>query len=671
MPDPSRLALVVGCGSYDDSSLQALQATLTDVAAITDVLRDEGRCRFDSCVAIVDKSKAEVEREVHRFLKTAPFESLVLLYFTGHGIKDDLGHLYFAQKDTEADLLESTAVSADFIRRQMGACASDRKVLLLDCCFAGAFPKGSKAGGAAIDFHQTFGELAGRGRGFFVISATGEFQFAYSDGAVQALGGPEPSLFTKHLVHGLRTGEADTDDNGQIKVHELFDYVQHKVSLERPGQTPKLIADFEEDFILAIVPPVAGVDVGAVLTIESAEAQIGARLPYRLPSGTTTIIEVAPNTPEGHRIVLPGEGEAGRHGGAPGDLVLTIQIKAHDPIPGANIFANLSLSAETAEVGTVASVSYPGGVIGVDIPTGTKDGATIEVPGKGRLGQHGGPPGSLIVTVSVTPGDPVRGDDFTTILELSPEEAIGGVEKSLETPSGSATVAVPPGVSDGFRFEAIRGFGYPGRFGGQAGDAIVTARIAYPKPADRTITLDLTPEEAEQGGVKELVGPWGRYEYATPAHATDGHTARINGLGEPCPYGKSAGDLVVTFQVETPQAQTPDDEPTPELERLRAELAEIDAALQATTKPTVWVGVGAVLAAPIGILAVYLVIVYVTHLPILPKEIPAFVDRILPGVAWFFGAATELACFVLLIDAVRVQFQRARLRDQIRRLESQ
>lgn len=671
MPSPLRLALVVGCGSYDDSSLQALQATLTDVESITEVLRDGTRCRFDSCVPIVDRSKAEVEREVHRFLKTAPFDSLVLLYFTGHGIKDDLGSLYFAQKNTEPDLLESTAVSADFIRRQMDACASNRKVLLLDCCFAGAFPKGSKAGGAAVDFNQAFGELAGRGRGFFVISGTGEYQYAYSDGAIQALSGPEPSLFTKHLVHGLRTGEADTDDNGQIKVHELFDYVQHKVGLERPGQTPKLIADVEEDFILAVVPPVAGADIETSLVIEPAEAKIGARLPYRLPNGNSTVVDVAPNSPEGIQIVVAGEGEPGRHGGEPGNLVLTLQFKAHDPVPGGHVFAGVNLTAEEAEAGTVAPVAYAGGVVGVHIPAGTRDGATIEVPGKGRLGRHGGSPGSLIVTVSVAPGEPERGADYLATLDLSPEEASRGGELSAKTPSGPATVVVPAGVSDGFSFEPIRGFGHPGRFGGQAGDAILTARIVYPKPADRAVTLELTPEEAEQGAVKELIGAWGRYEYAVPSQTPDGRTATLKGLGEPSPYGQPAGDLVVTIRIATPEPKAEERKTTyGELERLRDELATIDAAVQNGSRPTAWLGIGVALGAPIFIWLCYAVIVWVAHLQIMPEAVPKFVDPRLPGIAWFFGIAAELGAVIVLVDSVRTAVTRANLRAKIRRLES-
>ncbi|HWA82740.1 MAG TPA: DnaJ C-terminal domain-containing protein, partial [Fimbriimonadaceae bacterium] len=525
MPSEDRLALVVGCGSYDDPSLEALQATLTDVGAIEAVLKDERICRFSSCATIVDRSKAIVEREVHRFLKAAPFDSLVLLYFTGHGIKDESGALYFAQKDTESELLESTAVSADFIRRQMDACVSGRKVLLLDCCFAGAFPKGSKAGRGAVGIESQFAGEIRKGRGFFVISATGEFQYAYSSAGTHVepiSGAPQPSVFTRHLVHGLQSGDADTDDNGLIKVGELFDYLQKKVGAERPGQTPKMAADVEEDFVLALVPSERGADLVLPLEIEPAEAQAGTNLEPALPDGSKVNITVPAGSAEGHRIVLPGQGNAGSHGGGPGDLVFEIRFAAKQPIAGENLFAKVSVSAEEGEDGAVAAVRYASGVISLEIPPGTRDGDVITVSGRGLPGRHGGPAGSLVVTVEVAPGIPEKGKDYLYELTLSPEEAAAGCSKSVGTPSGEAfSVEISPGATDGFRLPPKLGLGYPGRFGGQAGDLLIQVRIAYAPPEDINYDLKLTSREADEGAVKTIAGSWGKFEYAVPPKSQD------------------------------------------------------------------------------------------------------------------------------------------------------
>ena len=45
-------------------------------------------------------------------------------------------------RDTERDLLEATAISADFVSERMSQSRSRRIVLMLDCCYSGAFTAG-------------------------------------------------------------------------------------------------------------------------------------------------------------------------------------------------------------------------------------------------------------------------------------------------------------------------------------------------------------------------------------------------------------------------------------------------------------------------------------------------------------------------------------------------
>lgn len=54
-------------------------------------------------------------------------------------MKDESVELYFAMGDSDVDHLEATAVSAEFLNPLMSRSASRRIVLLLDCCYAGAF----------------------------------------------------------------------------------------------------------------------------------------------------------------------------------------------------------------------------------------------------------------------------------------------------------------------------------------------------------------------------------------------------------------------------------------------------------------------------------------------------------------------------------------------------
>ena len=47
-----------------------------------------------------------------------------------------------------------------------------------------------------------------------------------------------PSVFTSALVQGLETGDADRDQDGQVALDELYDYIYEKVRTATPNQTP-------------------------------------------------------------------------------------------------------------------------------------------------------------------------------------------------------------------------------------------------------------------------------------------------------------------------------------------------------------------------------------------------------------------------------------------------
>nr|WP_017317425.1 caspase family protein [Mastigocladopsis repens] len=73
-------------------------------------------------------------------------EDLVLFFFSGHGIKDESGRLYLAtrmtRKNQQGELVKATAVPASFVHDIMSNSRSKRQVIILDCCFSGAFAEG-------------------------------------------------------------------------------------------------------------------------------------------------------------------------------------------------------------------------------------------------------------------------------------------------------------------------------------------------------------------------------------------------------------------------------------------------------------------------------------------------------------------------------------------------
>lgn len=187
---------------------------------------------------VIDRPQHEVNRVLESFFLDRSRDDLLLLHFSCHGIKDDNGHLYFAAKDTDHRLLASTAVSAAFVHDQMRNCRARSIVVLLDCCYSGAFLPGTK-GDTAVHVRE---ELAGHGRA--ILTATNRTEYAWEGDHLTALA-PEPSRFTGAIINGLQTGEADRDQDGIVSVNDLYEYVYERVLAAGVSQRPQLWTETE------------------------------------------------------------------------------------------------------------------------------------------------------------------------------------------------------------------------------------------------------------------------------------------------------------------------------------------------------------------------------------------------------------------------------------------
>ena len=235
MAEGARNALIVASSDYADPELRRLQTPATDARALEAVLRDPGIGGFE-VRTLLNRPNQEVALAVEEFFADRQPDDMLLVHFSCHGIKDEDGELYFAMANSMLHRLASTAVAANFVNQRMNRSRSKRVVLLLDCCYAGAFERGmmARAAGGAVGIE---GQFAG-GRGRAVITASDAMQYAYEGGELAVTGELGPSVFTSALVSGLETGEADRDQDGQVALDELYDYIYDKVQSVTPNQTP-------------------------------------------------------------------------------------------------------------------------------------------------------------------------------------------------------------------------------------------------------------------------------------------------------------------------------------------------------------------------------------------------------------------------------------------------
>ena len=235
-----RKAMIVASDDYTDPGLKRLRAPASDAQALAAVLQDPGIGAFETRT-LLNEPAHEVNLALEEFFADRQPSDLLLVHFSCHGVKDEDGELYFATANTQLRRLRATAVAAEFVNRLMNRSRSQRVVLLLDCCYAGAFEHGmTPRAGNDMGIGSQFGSrvITAGGRGRAVITASSAMEYAFEGDELADASEPTPSVFTSALVHGLETGDADLDQDGLVALDELYDYIYDKVRAATPNQTP-------------------------------------------------------------------------------------------------------------------------------------------------------------------------------------------------------------------------------------------------------------------------------------------------------------------------------------------------------------------------------------------------------------------------------------------------
>lgn len=120
--------------------------------------------------------------------------------------------------------------------------------------------------------------------------------------------------------------------------------------------------------------------------------------------------------------------------------------------------------------------------ISLDIPAGVDDGQTISVRGKGNAGVNGGPPGDLIVFLTVKPSKQFArvGYDLYIDLTINMIQATLGDEVEVPTLDGAVRYKVPEGTQPGTVFR-LKGKGIKHLHSNRIGDLFVRVNVNIPK----------------------------------------------------------------------------------------------------------------------------------------------------------------------------------------------
>lgn len=130
----------------------------------------------------------------------------------------------------------------------------------------------------------------------------------------------------------------------------------------------------------------------------------------RTPSRETVEVAIPQGVHAGQTLTIEGKGEAGMRGDRGGDLVVRIDIAAHETFQrqGDDLYCQVSIDSFAAILGTTIEVAgiLEGETVRIDIPAGCQYGQQVVVEGFGMPRLGGSTRGSLIAVVEVvTPTD--------------------------------------------------------------------------------------------------------------------------------------------------------------------------------------------------------------------------------------------------------------------------
>lgn len=114
-------------------------------------------------------------------------------------------------------------------------------------------------------------------------------------------------------------------------------------------------------------------------------------------------VKIPAGVDNGDRVRLNGEGEAGSHGGSPGDLYVQISVKAH-PIFSReenDLHCEVPISFVTAAIGGTIEVPTLEGRVTLKIPAETQTGKVLRLRSKGMKSVRGQASGDLLCRVVV------------------------------------------------------------------------------------------------------------------------------------------------------------------------------------------------------------------------------------------------------------------------------
>jgi len=257
-------AVIIGISKYQSDAIASLEYAKADAQALYDFLTSQkGQNVPKENIKLLldeDATLLNIKKALGVFLaKKARKKDTVMIFYAGHGApetditgnSDDGVAKYIVNYDADPDLLYATAFPMGEIKNIFKRIQSDRVALFLDSCYSGAaggrsFLSSNLKSRALRISRKFLDENVPDGSGRVIITASRPNERSFE---LDTFG---HGIFTYYLLDALK-GSADINRNNNITLHELYTYLEERVSAKVQDiggvQHPMMIGTFQGNFI--------------------------------------------------------------------------------------------------------------------------------------------------------------------------------------------------------------------------------------------------------------------------------------------------------------------------------------------------------------------------------------------------------------------------------------
>ena len=233
-------AVIVGVASYNH--MPVLRYTDDDAYRMHSFLKSpEGGALADDQIRILideDATKAKIKSSMEDIFSKAGPKDLVMLYFSGHGLRGAFIPIDFDGFNNRLSHEEITEIFENSPAKY--------KLCIADACHSGSLlaMKSANVGNILDNYYKTLGQ-AEAGTALIMSSKSEETSLESS--------GLRQGVFSHFLIRGLK-GEADADGNKVVTVNELYQFIEGNVR-EYTGnrQSPIIKGNYDGNMTVGVL----------------------------------------------------------------------------------------------------------------------------------------------------------------------------------------------------------------------------------------------------------------------------------------------------------------------------------------------------------------------------------------------------------------------------------